>query len=157
MAYVNNINNPSFYPSFTSGEFDTYRSPTSAIEQETHGASNTFTNGWNMGAQPSYMVSEPTSLGAETSFGKCGYSPLEGRSLTCASPESMSSVNLRGAQVHCYDQWLYPDYHRSITGQDSQFHRSGIVNQDNSFASTVALEDSTVIDAPNSCKYFFLL
>ena len=71
MAYINNTENPSFYPSFTSGELDAYWSQTSAIEQEIDGGFQTFANGWNMGAQPSYMVGEPTSLGAEKNFGKC--------------------------------------------------------------------------------------
>jgi len=157
MAYINNINNPSFYPSFTSGEFDTYRSPTSAIEQEIHGAPNTFTDGWNVSTQPSYTVNEPISLGVEINSGKCSCGSLGGRSLTRASPESVPLVNSCGAQVYGYDQWLYPEHHWSIAGQDSQPYRSGIVNQDNPFASMTTLEAPTAIDTPSSCKYFFLL
>ena len=76
MTYFN-INNASFYSaSSTSGEFDAYPSQTSAIEQENLEVSETPINGWGMGSQPGYMVSEPTGLRAEANFGEYDYNPM---------------------------------------------------------------------------------
>ena len=155
MAYINNTEDPSFYPSFTSCEFDAYWSQTSAVEQEICEASKSPTNGWNVGIQSSYMASEPISLGAETNSGKCSSRSLHDLSLTRASPESMPLVNSCGAQVHGYDQWLYPECHWSIASQDFQSYHSDIVNQDDPPARAMAPEAPTTIHVPSSCKYFF--
>jgi hypothetical protein len=77
MAYTNNTNNTNdanFYP-LASGEFDAYRSQMSAVEQENIATSGTFTNGWNVGRQPGYVVGSPISLKSEASSGKYDYSP----------------------------------------------------------------------------------
>ena len=82
MAYTNNTDNATFYPFFTHGEFDTYRSQTSATEQVNRENSGTFTNGWSTGGQPGYVASEPISLTPEASFGEYDYSLLDNRGLT---------------------------------------------------------------------------
>ena len=157
MAYSDNTNSTSFYPFYTSGEFDAYSSQASADEQLNFGTFDTPTNGWSMDRQSAYMVdSEPTGLRAEASLGKCGYSPLSGHGLMCASPESMSSTTPDRAQTYDNGQSSHPEHFWPIAGQDSQSDHSGIVGRDNSFATSVALEPSATIPTPSSCEYFFL-
>ena len=90
MAYFNNTDDTSLYTTAsTFGESDAYLSQTSATEKANDQTSDPFANGWSMGRQPNYMVGSPASLKAEASFGKYDYSPLDDRSLTCTSLQSL--------------------------------------------------------------------
>jgi len=79
MAYYNNADDASFYPISAFDELDTYPflNQISATEGENIEAPHTFTDDWNVGGQPDYMVGSLTSLGAEPSFGKNDYSPFD--------------------------------------------------------------------------------
>ena len=80
MAYFNNCTLS------TSDQFDASPNQTPASEQA---KSDTFANGWSVGRLPSYVVDEPTNLGAETNLGKYECSLLDNRGLTCVSLQSL--------------------------------------------------------------------
>jgi len=89
MAYFNDTNGTSFYPTSSAYEFDAYPSQTSASEQANDQNFDAFANGWSVGSQPDYLVGSLTGFGTEESFGKHDlYSPLEDCGLTCASLQS---------------------------------------------------------------------
>ena len=156
MAYTYNTNNASSFHTFSiSDEFNAYPNQMPAIEWEGVETPETFINGRGMDGLQGHMGSEPTSLTAKASFGKCDYNTLDDRSLMRASPGSVSSVTSHGTQIHGYDQSSYPGHYWPVAGQDSQSYRSSFVIRDNSFASTVKLEDPTTTPTPTSCKYLF--
>ena len=158
MAYLNDA---SFYStSFTFGELDAYPilNLTAATEEVNIETSDTFTNGWNVGRQTGYMVDEPTSLGAEASFGKYECGPLDDRDLTRASPDPTPSAGSYGMQTTGHDYLSYPEHYWPVTGRYAQSSRPGIVSRDDSFASTVTLSEApTVIPSPSSSKCFLLV
>ena len=80
MAYFNNCTLS------TSDEFNAYPNQIPASEQA---QSDTLANGWRVGRLPSYVVDEPTNLGAETNLGKYECSFLNNSGLTCISLQSL--------------------------------------------------------------------
>ena len=158
MDYFNHFNNANLYPtsSMPFGDLNTYPTQMSATEQFGDENPHTFTNSWNTDRQPGGMVGPSTGLRAEASFGKHDYAPLCDRGLTCTSPGSVSSATSHTTQAPGYDHSQHPGYYWPIVGQYARSLRSGIINRDNSFTSTVELEDATAIPTPSG-KWFFLL
>jgi len=160
MAYYNNADDASFYPTSTAfGELDAYPllNQISAIEGENIEAPHTLTNDWNVGGQPDYMVGSLTGLGAEPSFGKNDCSPLGDWCLTSASLESVPSVTSYAPQTNGYDQSSYPEHYWPVNGQYAESYRSGVANRDDSFFSTGESEYPTVVPTPGSGKHLILL
>ena len=101
MAYFNNLNAARFYPisSTSFGEFDTYPTQISAIEQVIDESPHTFTNGRSMGRQSGDAVVPSTSPRAEGSIGKYDYVPSVIAVLPvlpqnlCPRPRHMDMIN----------------------------------------------------------------
>jgi len=157
MAYYNNADDASFYttPS-TSNGFNAYPF-LSQMSAANFGASDIFSDDWNVDGRPGDMVGSSTSLRAEANFGKHDCSLLGDLSLTYVSLESVPSVTSYPAQTNGYDQLSYPDHYWSMTGQYGESYRSGVATLGNSFATVRASETSIVDPIPSSSKHFFSL
>ena len=148
MDNFNNTTDGDFYSAFlASSEFGAYQFPS---RTPAHEEANIFEDDWSVDSQPDYMAGPMSSFRSEANFGKCSCSLEDKRHLTHESPDSVASVTSYGAQTPGYGQPMFPGHYWPTVDPCAQSHRSGLVNQDHTFASTVAPEFSTVVSTPGS-------
>jgi hypothetical protein len=155
MAYYNNTN---FYSTSSAfGEPDAYQflSQTSAAEEVNDQAYGTFANGWGMAGQPGPVVGSPTNLRDVANYGKYHCRLFVDQRLRRESLDSVASSASYATWVDGYGQPSYSGHYWPAAGQQAQSYHSGFSSRDDSFASTVASETSTVVPIPSSGKYLF--
>ena len=153
MAYFNNDNNASFYPTFSSPEeLDACQvlSQMSVIE-EPNLANNTFSDLWNTCEQSGPIDSSRASLWATANQGKRYCNPFVERCLTVESSESFASASSCVTQSDDNGQPLYPGNYWPTDGHQSHPYNS-YPGLGDPFAGMVASEASTIVPTPSSGK-----
>lgn len=155
MVYFNSTENANHHSTSSApDELDAYPFLSQASATEASEALDTFTDGRSVGEQPDHVVCPSRSVRAEGSFGKCNRSLLNDRRLMSEPLETVTSVTSYDTKTHSDGELSFPGYYWPTTGRYAQSHGSSIVSRDNSFASTVALDTSTVASTPSSGNYF---
>ena len=148
MANFNNTSDADIYSAFlASSEFGAYPFPS---RTPTHEETNIFTDDWSVDSQPDYLAGPTSSLRPEANFGKCSCSLGDKRHLTREPPDSVASVTSYGAQTPGYGPPLFPGQYWPTVDLYAQSNRSGLMNRDHTFASTMASEFSAAASTPSS-------
>jgi len=148
MANFNDTNDTDFYSAFlASSEFGAYpfSSQTPAREE-----ANIFAEDWSVDGQPAYMADPTSSFRPEANFGECSCSLGYKRHLTRESADSVASVTSYGAQTPGYGQPFFPEHYLPTVDPYAHSHRSGLMGQDNTFASTMASDFSMAASTPSN-------
>jgi len=155
--FDNDYNNASFYYPTSSApaleDFDAhpFLRQTSAAEEVNFPVHKTLDDRWGMARRPEPMVGSPTSLRTTTNYSNPHYNFLVDRCPTREPPESAATSY--ATQTGGYSQPSYSGHYWPEVDQQTQSYPSGFLSWDRPFASTTALEASTMGPVPSNSEY----
>ena len=158
MAYSNDFNNASFYPtSSTPSEFEQYPflGRTSVTEEADVQAYHPFADPWSMTGWPRRPVGSPTSPRVEANYGKRIYNLFIEWRLTRELPESVAPATPHATQTDGCGQPSYSGGYWPGVDHQARPYRSDFLSRDGSFTNTVASEVPTTIATPSSGENLF--